>query len=228
MAGKGKEEQAAAAPVASVPEENSASSATDEYQAEEEEEQKRLQSILSNMRRVSNLYSEMELLRVVEDYVTDCMVHLGYQEHRLFSNIRLLVATFACCIAAYASFGIPVATDGPSLKLSIAAFFGSLLVLLLVETLWVKNAIACFKDKDGDCFFIDSHIDRSSNELVLAIRQKSLHLSTASNVGRFFDSKGYLLIDTLYEELTKLLQDFENGLTDTAKKVARLRRKKNA
>ncbi|KYK67726.1 putative transmembrane protein, partial [Toxoplasma gondii TgCatPRC2] len=50
--------------------------------------------------RVSNLYSEMELLRVVEDYVTD------------------------------------------------AAFFGSLLVLLLVETLWVKNAIACFKDKD--------------------------------------------------------------------------------
>ncbi|KYK67724.1 hypothetical protein TGPRC2_359310, partial [Toxoplasma gondii TgCatPRC2] len=38
----------------------------------------------------------------------------------------------------------------------------------------------------------------------------------------------YLLIDTLYEELTKLLQDFENGLTDTAKKVARLRRKKNA
>ncbi|ESS35532.1 hypothetical protein TGARI_229030B, partial [Toxoplasma gondii ARI] len=80
----------------------------------------------------------------------------------------------------------------------------------------------------GDSFFIDSHIDRSSNELVLAIRQKSLYLSTASNVGRFFDSKGYLLIDTLYEELTKLLQDFENGLTDTAKKVARLRRKKNA
>ncbi|CBZ53220.1 conserved hypothetical protein [Neospora caninum Liverpool] len=225
MAGQGKGEQATPAAPTPATEEIADTAATDSQQ---EEEQKRLELILSNMRRVSNLYSEAELLRVVEDYVADCMTHLGYQEYRLYSNLRLLIASFACCVAAYASFGVPFPTDGPYLKLSIVTFFVSLLVLLFIETVCVKNAIACFKDKDGEAFFIDSHIDRNTNDLVLAIRQKSLYLSTASNVGRFFDSKGYLLIDTLYEELTNLLQDFENGLSDATKLAAGRRKKKNA
>ncbi|PFH33155.1 hypothetical protein BESB_083540 [Besnoitia besnoiti] len=195
--------------------------------AEADEEQKQLEKILSNMRRISNLYSEAELLRAVEDYVLDCLTHLGYSEHRVFSNIRLCLASIACCVGAYASFFVPLPIDSIQLKVAIGAFFGALLLLLCVETFFVKNAIACFKTKQGVPFFVDCHVDRATNDLVLAVRQKDACLSTASSVGRFFDEKGYLLIDTLYAELRKLLNDFEQGVTDETKKKPAKRGKRS-
>eukprot|EP00070_Physeter_catodon_P048523 XP_028355417.1 uncharacterized protein LOC114487724 isoform X2 [Physeter catodon] len=168
--------------------------------------------------RCTNLYSETELLRLLGDYTADCVTFLGYKEDRFFSNLRLGLASLACCIAAYGCFFLPPLADPRVLRLCIVAFFGTLLLLLVVESIYVKNAIACFKNKEGKSFFIDSHLDRRTKDLTLAIRQNKNSLSVYSNVGKFFDSQGYLLIDTVYEHVCKLLQDFERGVTDTNKK----------
>eukprot|EP00921_Rhytidocystis_pertsovi_P003779 GHVQ01006559.1.p1 GENE.GHVQ01006559.1~~GHVQ01006559.1.p1 ORF type:complete len:233 (+),score=38.53 GHVQ01006559.1:132-830(+) len=168
-------------------------------------------------RRVINLYSETEIVRNVADYVSDCLMAMGYEEDHFYTNVRIAITGLACAVALYATIWIPFPHEANKLRWFVVLFFGLLSALFLVEASCVKNAIISVKDKYGKAMFIDGYMSKMDGQFVLAARQGSKNTTNAAYVGTFFDSDGFLVTDCVYSELRKLLVDFECGMTDAVK-----------
>ncbi|KAL8438447.1 hypothetical protein Efla_002197 [Eimeria flavescens] len=168
-------------------------------------------------RRCTNLYSEPELARNLCEYVIGCACHLGYNRDTFYSNIRIALSLLATAIGIFASVWLPYPEYKGLLLLAVVMFFSLMLALFLIDVFVMQGAATCVRDSNGKPVFIGVGIDTKKAVAVFSVRRDEAQLSQSIQLGKCFDTQGFLMIDNVFAAIKSLFASFENGVTDDSK-----------
>eukprot|EP00918_Siedleckia_nematoides_P060395 GHVU01131859.1.p1 GENE.GHVU01131859.1~~GHVU01131859.1.p1 ORF type:complete len:231 (-),score=53.55 GHVU01131859.1:1615-2307(-) len=172
------------------------------------------EALLEEDRKVLNLYSEGELMKTIAEYVPQCTDHIGYPQENVVGDLRLLMLGVACAIAAYASIMLKFPQDATMLKWCVVAFFAVITASMIYERAVAKNALLILKAPygTGERLFYDLSFDRHSAQVTMGVSDRRgdllLHHRT---VGDYFEADGTIMSENIFEDVRKLLIDFEKG-----------------
>ncbi|KAL8441119.1 hypothetical protein Emag_007455 [Eimeria magna] len=192
--------------------------AADHTQADQQtEEEEKPAEVQLPRRKCANLYSEPELARNLCEYAVDCACHLGYERDTFYSNIRIALSVLATAIGVCASVSLPYPEYKELLLLAVIVFFSVMLALFLLDVFVMQGAATCVRDSKGRPVFIGIGTDTKKATAIFSLRREKAQLSDSIQLGKCFDTEGFLMIDTVYLAVQSLFANFENGVTDDTK-----------
>ncbi|KAL8275379.1 hypothetical protein Esti_000701 [Eimeria stiedai] len=168
-------------------------------------------------RKCANLYSEPELARNLCEYVLDCACHLGYDRDTFYSNIRIALSVLATAVGIVASVWLPYPDYKGWLMLAVIIFFSVVLALFLLDVFVMQGAATCVRDSKKRPIFIGVGIDTKKATAAFSVRRGEAQLSHSIQLGKCFDTEGFLMIDAVYLAIQSLFANFESGVTDETK-----------
>lgn len=164
-------------------------------------------------RKCSNLYSEADLMKLLCDYINDCLIAKGYKECYLYSNIRLFLMSVVCLAAIIALAVLKFPDQIFYIKICLASFAINMFGLFIFELFVVKGSFVFIIDDSGIRSFFDVNLTRSTGDIKLSLTRGGKQASISNYVGKYFDSEGFLVTDTVYKDLMQLIVNIDSCTT---------------
>eukprot|EP00920_Eleutheroschizon_duboscqi_P035219 GHVT01084854.1.p1 GENE.GHVT01084854.1~~GHVT01084854.1.p1 ORF type:complete len:220 (+),score=31.58 GHVT01084854.1:311-970(+) len=162
-------------------------------------------------RKCANLYSETETLRNIADYISDCVVILGYEEDFFFTNIRIAITGAAFATGAFACARVAFPEELRLLTFCVVLFGALLAILFAIESIFVRFAVIALKGPNRERIFLEGQLERSTSTFQLRLRSGAIVVEHEESVGRYFDEEGYLMTDNLFADLLEMLQELSKA-----------------
>lgn len=170
-------------------------------------------------RKVGSLYSRTDLLKAISDFLFEVMPEIGYPEHHRLTDIRIVLCAVCSVCAMYAQFGTKFPDDRPLLIVLVMAYFAVTGVVTLLDLYVIRDAMMCIELKDGTAASIEVSLPMFSSEVELKLTTSKRMESLKTDIGKWFDTDGYLNNEPFFKDLTGLLHRLESPKEESKKQL---------
>eukprot|EP00928_Gymnodinium_smaydae_P057002 TRINITY_DN40279_c0_g1_i1.p2 TRINITY_DN40279_c0_g1~~TRINITY_DN40279_c0_g1_i1.p2 ORF type:complete len:190 (+),score=63.26 TRINITY_DN40279_c0_g1_i1:83-652(+) len=160
---------------------------------------------------VGSLYSKVDLLKAITEYMNDALPRVGYPEDHFWTNIRIILCIMSCGFGFYAQFGTKkFPKDRDILIICVIGYFVLSGILALLDWFIFGNAAMCVKIGDQSVF-VDVSMQTFSADLTIALRCRSSGRTETldTSAAKYFDTDGFLRQEAIFKDLMTLIQQFE-------------------
>ncbi|CRG99748.1 signal peptidase complex subunit 2, putative [Plasmodium relictum] len=142
---------------------------------------------------VNNLYSEQEIKKVTQDYISEKIRELNYMENVRYSNIRIFLSLILIFIGSYCSIFVQYKKNPLLMIKLLIAFFVVSVALFIFEYFYFENAFMILKTKNEAEVKLSCKLDKEKSSIILVfISDKKVH-STHFDLKKLFNENGYLI-----------------------------------
>ncbi|CAE8633776.1 unnamed protein product, partial [Polarella glacialis] len=150
-------------------------------------------------KKAAALYSRTDLLKAIAEFFSDALPRVGYVEDHFWTNIRIILCIVCCGCGVYAQFVLKFPQDRGMIGLCVLGYFAFTTLVALIDLFVMKAAVMCIKVNEKSVF-VDVNLPAFSSELTLSLRTRTRTVDHKIDVGKYFDSEGYLCQETLYAD----------------------------
>mmetsp|Transcript_7796 Transcript_7796/g.21370 ORF Transcript_7796/g.21370 Transcript_7796/m.21370 type:complete len:176 (-) Transcript_7796:124-651(-) len=154
-------------------------------------------------KKAASLYSKTDLVKAITEWCTDALPLAGYEELHFWGNIRILLGFIGVSFGLYGQFGVKFPRDIVGLALCVVGYWITSGLMTLLDFFIMKSSVIRVK-VGNETVFVDALIPSFSSDLTLTVRTLSKSASFKTEVGRYFDSDGYLRGEALFADIVKL------------------------
>ncbi|CRG94252.1 signal peptidase complex subunit 2, putative [Plasmodium gallinaceum] len=146
-----------------------------------------------NTYHVNNLYSEQEIKKVTQDYISEKIRELNYMENVHYSNIRILLSLILIFIGSYCSIFVQYKKNPLLMIKLLIAFFVVSVVLFMFEYFYFENAFMILKTNNDAEVKLSCKLDKEKSSLSLVFASNKKVHSTHFDLKKLFNENGYLI-----------------------------------
>lgn len=169
-----------------------------------------------------NIYSKMELVKCINDFLQDALPLAGWPEDNFWCDVRLCLGCVCGFFALTAQFGTHFPadlSDKPRLLTLIGLFWVFISIITCIDLVIIKSGVICVRAADGQAVFVDVNLPDFSSEVTLGVRTRRTkrQAQRKKSVGEYFDEGGILRQQSVFSDVLALLD--EVGAVGTRKKA---------
>ncbi|SBT76762.1 signal peptidase complex subunit SPC2, putative [Plasmodium ovale] len=143
--------------------------------------------------QVNNLYSEHEIKKVTQDYISEKIRGLNVDENVYYSNIRIMLCLMLVFIGSYCCVFVKYKKQPFLMIKLLVVFFALSIVLFLLEFFFFEDVFIILKTNNGGLVRLYFQLDVKKSSLCLAYKwNKKIHC-TYFELGKLFNENGYLI-----------------------------------
>ncbi|EUD67370.1 hypothetical protein C922_02076 [Plasmodium inui San Antonio 1] len=142
---------------------------------------------------VSNLYSEQELKKVAQDYISEKIRDQNFSENIKYSNIRIFLSLLLISIGSYCTIFVQYKKE-PMLMINLLiAFFIVSGTLFFWEYLFFEDIFLILRTNNGGVVKLFFELDIQKSALRLTYKMNKQKHSTLFELRKLFKEDGYLV-----------------------------------
>eukprot|EP00929_Paragymnodinium_shiwhaense_P015977 TRINITY_DN124076_c0_g1_i1.p1 TRINITY_DN124076_c0_g1~~TRINITY_DN124076_c0_g1_i1.p1 ORF type:complete len:191 (+),score=48.25 TRINITY_DN124076_c0_g1_i1:102-674(+) len=174
---------------------------------------------------VGSLYSRVDLVKILGEYINDALTAENYAEDHFWMNWRILLCTLCCGFGCYVQFGVKFPDDRWIIGAGVAAYFICSGILTLLDMFIIKGSVMCIKIAD-DSVMIDVELPPFTPKLKLNLRSKTKTVTHETTVAKYFDTTGLLRQENLFADLMSLIEKYQAAPEGTGRETEKKKKEK--
>jgi len=159
-------------------------------------------------KKVGSLYASTDLLKVLAEYINDCLPRVGFEEDHFWTNIRIIFCIISCSFGMYAQFVAKFPTDRMIIMLCVVGYFSFSGLLGLMDYLVIKESIMHIQI-NNELVYVDCGVEPFSTACHISLRSATKLVKHSDQVTKYFDSEGFLVQENLFKDVMALITKFE-------------------
>eukprot|EP00927_Polykrikos_kofoidii_P007123 TRINITY_DN128_c0_g2_i1.p1 TRINITY_DN128_c0_g2~~TRINITY_DN128_c0_g2_i1.p1 ORF type:complete len:182 (-),score=32.60 TRINITY_DN128_c0_g2_i1:205-750(-) len=157
---------------------------------------------------VGSLYSKVDILKVVGEYISDSLVAIDYEEDHFWTNIRMFLCALSCAFGAYGQLGTKFPDDKHAISLCVVGYFLTSAIVAVVDFLVVKTSVLCVR-VGSESVFVDLDMPSFSEQLTITLRSRTNQVSMTKSVADYFDTDHILRAEHVFRDIMSLMKKYE-------------------
>ncbi|KJP87087.1 hypothetical protein AK88_03255 [Plasmodium fragile] len=146
-----------------------------------------------NMYLVTNLYSEQELKKVAQDYISESLRNQKLSENVQYSNIRIVLSLLLISIGSYCTIFVQYKKEPLLMIRLLIAFFIVSAILFFWEFFFFEDIFMILKTNNGGVVKLFFELDIHNSALLLTYKMNKQKHSTLFELRKLFNEDGFLV-----------------------------------
>jgi hypothetical protein len=158
-----------------------------------------------------NIYSHIDNCKVIDEWMHTAFEGMGLTISEFWTNLRLVVATFACLISFHAYFGLQWPETRPKMSCCVAIFWIFQSMVIYIDKFMLKGTICTVRWGFGNRVFFNAKITKATEDIELSVKTEEPEIFVARNVsvGKFFTNEGHLCQENLHSEYASMVEELQ-------------------
>ncbi|CXI76753.1 signal peptidase complex subunit 2, putative [Plasmodium berghei] len=158
-----------------------------------------------NTHIVRNLYSENELKKVTQDYLSEEIRNLNIYENVQYSNIRILLSIILIIIGGYCCIFVNHKKEPILMMQSLASFFSVSIILYIWEYFYFEDYFMIIETNDDRTVKLFLKLDIKTSCLTLNYKLNKTVYSTPFELMKLYNEEGHLMKDYVNQTLKQFI-----------------------
>ncbi|EDL44779.1 hypothetical protein, conserved [Plasmodium vivax] len=142
---------------------------------------------------VTNLYSEQELKKVAQDYLSERLRDQNFAENIKYSNIRIFLSLLLISIGSYCTIFVQYKKNPLLMIKLLIAFFIVSVTLFFWEYFFFEDIFMILKTNNGGVAKLFIELDINKSALLLTYKMDKQKHSTSFELRKLFNEDGFLI-----------------------------------
>ncbi|CAA9987844.1 signal peptidase complex subunit 2, putative [Plasmodium knowlesi strain H] len=142
---------------------------------------------------VTNLYSEQELKKVAQDYISEKIRDQNFSENIQYSNIRIFLSLLLISIGSYCTIFVQYKKEPLLMIKLLIAFFIVSTILFFWEIVFFEDIFMILRTNNGGVVKLFFELDIQKSALVLTYKMNKQKHSTSFELRKLFNEDGFLV-----------------------------------
>ncbi|CAB92303.1 hypothetical protein PFAG_00523 [Plasmodium falciparum Santa Lucia] len=142
---------------------------------------------------VSNLYSETEIKKITQDFISEKIREQNFEEIVKYSNIRIFLSLVLIVIGTYCSIFVQYKKNPVIMIQLLVAFFVVSTTLIIFEYFFFDDVFMILRSNNGSLVKLYCRLDVKKSTLILAYKLNKNVFETSFELKRLYNENGYLM-----------------------------------